>query len=544
MDPWDASFRSLLPLLDDPQIHSLDLTPAIMALKANSDKSFAAPEPIVDSATDFRLIQGWNGWNYAFRPVDEVEVDGSGMAVVVASQWSMEKDRFVQPFISDTTQHPFVSSRGHRIAAVRSFRSPESMEVTLRLSYSSSHECGDGTILRLLLRRKDGQESTELMRRDTMRIGRDVFLTDLELKEGSTLFVVSEPGESDDCDRTQVRLSLTPVFRGSLAWSMLASKERAVEHATRQAAIKHTSNSAATEIWTAIVEPTIDPNETFHIALIFDGNRFEHAKSVIRSAVHFVKSRRLHFHLVAPLSLHESIFSSLEEYDIIFTTYDHSLCHFYARQVLPFSDPSIHISAHCKMFLSEILDTLDRVLYLDTDTTILSDITACYAEPGLPKTLFQMGIDMGDTCQLFPDLCWPIGMHWRVPAGLECGNVPSRRKSLKSDFCPDEGQLETIQVNGGVILLELSRMRKTGFVERYTQSVVFHYREVGRVARWGEQDFINSYFRLFPEELEWLGCGCNYQWFGARREVRCGEQPVRIAHAWFVFQSPRVMKRI
>ena len=542
MDPWDASFRSLLPLLDDPTFHSLDLSHALMAFKSSADISSTLPDPTADSANDFRLIQGWNGWNYAFRPVDQVENEGEGMGVVVGSQWSMEEDRYTNPYISDSTQYPFVSTRGHKIAAVRSFTSPESMDVTLRLVYSSSHECGDGTILRLIHRRKVGEKLVELMRRDTMRVGRDVFVMDMELREGSTLFVVSEPGESDECDGVEVRLSLTPVFRGSLAWSTLSTRERAKAQAKRQAELNAApvkSESDSNEVWTQVIEPTVDPNDTFHIALIFDANRFEHAKSVIRSAVHFVKSRKLHFHLIAPVPLHDSIFHSLEEYDLTITTYDHSLCHFYARQVLPFSNPSIHISAHCKMFLSEILDDLDRVLYLDTDVSILSDLAPCYVEPGLPKTLFQMGIDMGDTCQLFPDLCWPIGMHWKVPSGLECGNVPSRRKLSKADSCSAVGELETIQVNGGVILMELERMRRTGFVERYTQSIVFHYREMGgKLAKWGEQDFINSYFRLFPQELEWLDCGCNYQWFGARREVRCGEQPVRIAHAWFVFSLP------
>lgn len=185
------------------------------------------------------------------------------------------------------------------------------------------------------------------------------------------------------------------------------------------------------------------------------------------------------------------------------------------------------------MFLSDILTYADRVLYLDTDTTITSDISACYFAPKKPSTLVSMSVDMGDICQRDPDRCWPIGLHWKVPEGFECGNVPSRSSTAsRPSSCAQPGELETVQVNGGVALFELGKMREQGFVERYVQSIIHHYRVVGKPATWGEQDFINSYFRLFPKDLELLPCGCNYQWFGTRREVKCGQQPVTIAHHW------------
>jgi lipopolysaccharide biosynthesis glycosyltransferase len=527
MDPWDASFHALIPLLSDRRVQELDLAHGLMLAKSSLTRRGPPSAAFADSVADYQLLQGWNGWSYSFEPVGSIpSTDTSFLAVVAHDQWSTEKSRF-SPYITDTSQTTLVTAKGVGLAPVRTYRSPRAMDVSLHLTYSSAHQCGDGTHLRLFYRPSPGEFPEELFSRNTMRRSSDSFKEDLSLVVGSTIYLVTEPLASDNCDLVDVRLTLTPTVKGNQAWSKVAKAQS--RKAAASAPIEPAKSSD--EQWVAVLPPPEAP--TFHIALIFDKNRFDFAKQVVRSADHFIASRALHFHIVAPIPLHAEIYEFFRDIPAVVQLYDHSLCYYFARQVLAFSNPDIHISAHCKIFLSEIITMTTRVLYLDTDVTIFGDISTCYGESDLPSTLFTMGIDMGDSCQQSPDDCWPIGLHWRVPEGLTCGNIEVKDpRTLTPRSCAAAGELETVQVNGGVAMMELTRMRDTGFVARYVQSIVHHYRIVGKTAVWGEQDFLNSYFRLFPAHVELLPCGCNYQWSGSRKEVKCGEQPTFIGHAW------------
>ena len=51
-------------------------------------------------------------------------------------------------------------------------------------------------------------------------------------------------------------------------------------------------------------------------------------------------------------------------------------------------------------------------------------------------------------------------------------------------------------------------------------------------ARWGEQELLANYLRFHPEALKVLPCGCNYQWIGPRRNIKCPGQPIYIGHGW------------
>lgn len=76
-------------------------------------------------------------------------------------------------------------------------------------------------------------------------------------------------------------------------------------------------------------------------------------------------------------------------------------------------------------------------------------------------------------------------------------------------------------------------MREVGFKELYISSTASHYLMTGRRrATWGEQDFVNSFFRLHPDALRLLPCGCNYQWSAIRRHVKCPRQPITVGHGW------------
>ncbi|KPV77829.1 glycosyltransferase family 2 protein [Rhodotorula graminis WP1] len=550
MDPWDAHFHATVPILNDPRIQSLNLAPAVQFLKSIVTREHLVP-PFADSRRDFQLSQGWGGWTYSFEPAgpsEELLLSPERHGIVDDSSFIMDREHPRRPFIDDANQLPFVTPEGTGVAAVRTFRSPKAMHVAVEASYRSFHECGDGTRLSLVLVRSRGEVPEVLHEWQTMDDGFAEFAGETSLRVGSTLSLVSDPLESDECDRVEVTLRLTPVSPEKMGWSGLARaamwKQAEARKAAEHAAVAKRANDSFPllpdgELHYTPSEPvqqaaTTD-DKVFNVALIFDRHRLEHVQSVMRSVRHFTTSRDLVFHLVAPPELHHTLEKEFNGAGTTVRTYDHALCGFVVRKVLAFSNPDIHTSAHCKMFLTEIITIAERVLYLDTDVTVVSDLAACYGEPvARPGALVSMGVDMGDVCQRTPDLCWPIGLHMRVPPGLVCGNVPSRAVAgVEPASCAHEGELETVQVNGGVALFELAKMREVGFVERYVQSVVHHYRMMGNVvAKWGEQDFVNSYFRLHPDELELLPCGCNYQWFGARREVMCGAQPVAIAHHW------------
>ncbi|GAA5910398.1 uncharacterized protein JCM6883_002993 [Sporobolomyces salmoneus] len=531
MDPWDAHFHSLVPLLNDDRIQDLRLPHALMMLKGVVTRE-ATPSTFADSQEDFQLVQGWSGWTYSFEPVETVAKDTEDrLGVVSGDSFVLDRNSPLKPYINDGSQEGWVTSNGERIAAVRTFKSPKTMDVAVDLSYRSHHRCGDGTHLVLSSVGGPGEEPQELVRFDTVEESFAEYRGHVSLRPGSTIHLSSDPLETDECDRVEVRLAVTPIVLENKSWSALARKAEIQREEARKASL--VEKKSETVQWHSVKQEHVEEGDVFNIALIFDRNRYPHAKQVIRSAQHYVTPRPLVFHLITPKELHEDLEQFFAGTPMSLRLYDHELCKFVAQRILPFSDPGIHVSAHCKMFLSDILTYADRVLYLDTDTTITSDISTCYFAPKKSTTLVSMSVDMGDICQRNPDRCWPIGLHWRVPDDLECGNVPARASgSSNSASCAQPGELETIQVNGGVALFELGKMREQGFVERYVQSIIHHYRVVGRPATWGEQDFINSYFRLFPKDLELLPCGCNYQWFGTRREVKCGEQPVMIAHHW------------
>lgn len=533
MDPWDANFHALIPLLNDGRVQDLGLAHALMLTKSSASRSIPPP-PVADSAQDYQLIQGWAGWYYSFEPIGHPpSLDDDRLAILWAGQWAYDRDS-AGGFISGDLQKPHISSKGARYAAVRTFRAPKAMDVAVEVSYRAEHQCGDGTDLVLMSKTSIGDDWTEHARWKTMESAFSEYRIDLALRQGSRVLLWLDPLETDECDVVEVHMSLLPIVVDTMAWSSVAKRAGTINNA-------HEPEEAASPVdpeWAPIVavESTarpLPPESIFHIALIFDRGRLPHALQVMRSAAAFITSRTIHIHAIAPVDLHEDLYRFAKDFDFTLRPYSHDFCRLSAKQVLAFSNSDIHLSAHCKMFLADILSgDVQEVLYLDTDVTILSDISECYGRPELSSTLISMGVDMGDACQVSPEVCWPIGMHWRVPPGLVCGNVPSKGSLSTSHDCAGEGELETVQVNGGVALMQLKRMRDVGFIDRYVQSIVYHYRLVGSVAGWGEQDFINSYFRLYPSDLEFLPCGCNYQWFGARREVKCGAQPLFIAHHW------------
>jgi hypothetical protein len=80
--------------------------------------------------------------------------------------------------------------------------------------------------------------------------------------------------------------------------------------------------------------------------------------------------------------------------------------------------------------------------------------------------------------------------------------------------------------------LQLDQMRSLDFFSRFVDSVAATFSLTRKVARFGDQDFINAFYRLHPDDVGLLPCGCNYQIRGSLREEICEAKPIHIIHAW------------
>jgi len=195
------------------------------------------------------------------------------------------------------------------------------------------------------------------------------------------------------------------------------------------------------------------------VAMIFDDNKLENAQAVLRSVAYYTKSKRVEAHLVAPASLHAPLDAFLRSIGLQPHLYDFELCKTKVAPVLPFSDPEIHVAAHCKLFLADIVTDAAHALYIDNDVITTADLGSCY--PKLSSSaLFAMTVDTGDVCQMHPDKCWPMSLQYRIPASLRCGNTPDRYNKTFSEgpgaYCPEAGEAEPAQVNGGALDTNLS----------------------------------------------------------------------------------------
>lgn len=284
--------------------------------------------------------------------------------------------------------------------------------------------------------------------------------------------------------------------------------------------------------------PKNEDPAAIHIVMIFDDARMNFTVAAMRS-ISFYAKNPIVYHMLTPTAIHEEV-KGLSD-TLLGTpsirTYDMDLCQQVVAPVW-FMAKRIHVSAMCKIFLADILpEDVSRVLYVDSDTTVVNDISLCsfHSAKFDENQFIGMGVDMGESCQLQPDLCFPIGFEWVIPQGLECGTVPFRSKLVRENghVCRSAGDIEPYQYNGGVMLMDLSKMRAQSFTTTFALASLQTWGKLGHVqATWGEQDMINNFFRFYPKILYPLDCGCNYQFSAARRESKCANHTVVVAHGW------------
>jgi hypothetical protein len=283
-----------------------------------------------------------------------------------------------------------------------------------------------------------------------------------------------------------------------------------------------------------------------NIAMIFDAGRVEAALAFLKSLRHFSKHAVVaHLFVTADIRAHVKADKHLKASEkgvkghgaFQVHYYDAALCTDAIRQIRPLS-PHIHPAALCKIFLPDLLpESVRHVLWVDNDVVTLGSPAPCFPTFGASEYL-AMAFDAGETCQEKPDECWPMSHEWTVPKGLACGANPSwaahRKEVDPSRQCAQPGETEPVQFNAGVVGMDLAKMRQVKFTERMVKYAHHTARMLGpnKPARWGEQELLANYLRFHPEALKVLPCGCNYQWIGPRRNIKCPGQPVYIGHGW------------
>eukprot|EP00172_Hildenbrandia_rubra_P001972 Plantae.Rhodophyta-Hildenbrandia_rubra.ctg26184.p1 GENE.Plantae.Rhodophyta-Hildenbrandia_rubra.ctg26184~~Plantae.Rhodophyta-Hildenbrandia_rubra.ctg26184.p1 ORF type:complete len:418 (-),score=68.61 Plantae.Rhodophyta-Hildenbrandia_rubra.ctg26184:952-2205(-) len=285
--------------------------------------------------------------------------------------------------------------------------------------------------------------------------------------------------------------------------------------------------------------------------MIFDDFRKLFVRSVMRSLSWYNSKEEegvgVVYHLVAPRGLHGWVVKEVAglggRWKVVLYDLD-GVCGPWVGNVW-FMAKGMHRSAMCKMFLAKVLPrSVKRVLFLDSDSTVVGKVEPCWFKwvsgdgEGVvfgEEQFIGMGVDMGATCQIMPDKCYPVGFEWEIPNGLICGTVPYRAKvyAEQGRLCRNPGEKEPYQFNSGVILMDLDKMRERDFVEKFIRTSVTTWRANERKqAQWGDQCLINNFLRFYPESLYELPCGCNYQYSAERREVKCPNRTVTIAHGW------------
>lgn len=272
------------------------------------------------------------------------------------------------------------------------------------------------------------------------------------------------------------------------------------------------------------------------VILLDTDHRLDLVASTLRS-INFYSKHRLTLHVISPLSFHSPIKDIIRS-DADLFLYDYEACHQHVPKIW-FIAQKASLAELCSLFLSEILPSyLRSALYIDVrKATVVSDITHCVPSFSQATNAAYLAttVDFTMDCSDDPDQCYPLAFDWVVPSGLECGLTPtllSKRNKSLSENCRRSGTREPLRMHTGVMFMHLQRMRQNGFAKQLVQSSIYTWRTLNyRQASYGASDLVNSYFRLFPETLLNLPCGCNYQFSSPRREVMCPGQIVRVARA-------------
>jgi len=132
-----------------------------------------------------------------------------------------------------------------------------------------------------------------------------------------------------------------------------------------------------------------------------------------------------------------------------------------------------------RLFIPDILKDIDSMLYVDTDVLFMRPIDDIWS--------FLEKFNATQIAAVSPE-------H-------EEGTAAWYSRFARHPYVPPHG------VNSGVMLMNMTRMRKIGWLSHI---IPFHKKHRYDIT-WGDQDLINIYFHHFPEQLYLYSCNWNYR---------------------------------
>ncbi|KAJ8945037.1 hypothetical protein NQ318_019032 [Aromia moschata] len=210
------------------------------------------------------------------------------------------------------------------------------------------------------------------------------------------------------------------------------------------------------------------------------GDRLQETLNMLKSALMFSKEK-LNFIVVSEDRLIESFKEKLSEWKSFMNDG-------FTFRVLPLTFPSdnplewkklFKPCAAQRLFLPNLLENVDSILYVDTDTLFLTPVESVW------QHFYKF--NASQMAALAPE-------H-------EDPNVGWYNRFAKHPYYGKLG------VNSGVMLMNLTRMRAF----RWREYVVPIYRKYKLQITWGDQDIINIIFHYHPDKLYIYSCRFNYR---------------------------------
>ncbi|KAM8930976.1 glucoside xylosyltransferase 2 [Pelodytes ibericus] len=233
------------------------------------------------------------------------------------------------------------------------------------------------------------------------------------------------------------------------------------------------------------------PEEWMHLAVVTCGDRLEETVTMLKSAILF-SLKRIQFHIFAEDSLKPDFERKLKEwprlasrkfkYNIYPITFSVGDTEEWKKLFKP--------CAAQRLFLPMILQDVDSLLYVDTDVLFLRPLDDLWA--------FLRQFNNTQLAAMAPEHEIPkIGWYSRFARHTFYG---------------------TTGVNSGVMLMNLTRIRKTHFKNNMipaglTWEEMLHplYQKYKNYITWGDQDLLNIIFYFNPENLYVFPCQWNYR---------------------------------
>ncbi|XP_028400441.1 glucoside xylosyltransferase 1-like isoform X2 [Dendronephthya gigantea] len=226
---------------------------------------------------------------------------------------------------------------------------------------------------------------------------------------------------------------------------------------------------------------TCAPGKTaIDVAAVVCGDRSKEIMNMVKSVLIFT-NHQVHFHIVSERDLQEGIKRSFDKFPsnvkehFGFTLYN--LSYPPGENIATWKN-LFKTCASQRLFLMDFIKR-DKVLYLDTDTLLLSPV----------EKIWHHFSKFNKT---------------QLAAMTREGELASLNWYHRFARHPFYGKLG---LNSGVMLMDLRKLRDL----KFTQNIIEIYREHKYNIVWGDQDLLNIYFNKHPDRVYLYPCEWNYR---------------------------------